>query len=590
MQAHTRWRDPETERVVLDAIDIEEPWALLERFNTLVRLSGSQDEAEAVAYLTGRLDAWGVPYRVHHPVCLISIPVRATLRVVSPSPRPIRAKTLSFSPSTDGAEITGELVYVPSAHARGVAELLGAARPQIEQDLRGKVVLTEGLGLAARGLDLAKTGAIGAIFINPGDYIHEGIATTSWGSPDLDSLGRVPPVPILAISRPDGESLKAELARGSVQVALSTTVDTGWRPIPVVVAEIPGTQAADEFVLFHGHLDSWHVGIGDNATGDATLLEIARVFWQHRERLRRTLRIAWWSGHSHGRYAGSTWYADTFAQDLMPNCIAHVNCDSPGCRWATRYDRVSMMAEASDFVCNAVRDVTGLEARPERPPRAGDCSFNNIGLTTFFMLSSHMPDELRKEKGYYPVGGCGGNIEWHTEADTLEIADRENLERDIRVYLTAILRAVNAPIHPYNFARVAEDFRQTLQRYEQAAGGRFDFTPVRSELDWFERAMAAFNRRLDEASGQSDGVPEKANRILRRLGRTLIPINFTRTGRFRHDPARPVPPLPDLAPAERLGRLPPDSDLARVVETHLVRGSNRVRWALQEARELVEDL
>ena len=63
-----------------------------------------------------------------------------------------------------------------------------------------------------------------------------------------------------------------------------------------LAAEIEGAEFPDEFVLFHGHLDSWHVGIGDNATGDATLLELARVFWNHRDNLKRTLRVAWWSG------------------------------------------------------------------------------------------------------------------------------------------------------------------------------------------------------------------------------------------------------------------------------------------------------
>ncbi|GBD16616.1 hypothetical protein HRbin26_01514 [bacterium HR26] len=592
MQAHTRWRDPETERVVLDAISIEEPWALLERFNTLVRLSGSQDEAEAVAYLTGRLDVWGVPYRVHYPICLISIPVRATLRVLSPNPRPIRAKTLSFSPSTEGAEITGELVYVPSAHARGVAELLGAARPQIEQDLRGKVILTEGLGLAARGLDLAKTGAIGAIFINPGDYIHEGIATTSWGSPDLDSLGRVPPVPILAISRPDGETLKAELARGPVQVAFSTTVDTGWRPIPVVVAEIPGTQAADEFVLFHGHLDSWHVGIGDNATGDATLLEIARVFWQHRDRLRRTLRIAWWSGHSHGRYAGSTWYADTFAQDLMPNCIAHINCDSPGCRWATEYRDVAWMAEASELVRATIRDVTGQEATGSRPLRAGDCSFNNLGITTYFMLSSTMPESLIQQKGYYPVGGCGGNIQWHTEDDTIEIADRDNLLRDMRVYAAVLLRTLNAPVHPFDYRATVREIEEYLQRYQEVAGDAFDFRPslqaagnLLVTLDrFYELVESLLDREVD------DPEVRRVNAAQRSLARHLVPLGYVRAGRFRHDPAQQIPPLPEIAPATELGQVPAGSDRWHTLRTHLARGQNYVVWSLRQAHRRIAEI
>ena len=66
----------------------------------------------------------------------------------------------------------------------------------------------------------------------------------------------------------------------------STQLDTGWRTIPVLVAEIPGRQAPEEFVLLHGHVDGWHVGVGDNSTGNATLLELARVFWRHRRRAR----------------------------------------------------------------------------------------------------------------------------------------------------------------------------------------------------------------------------------------------------------------------------------------------------------------
>ncbi len=34
-----------------------------------------------------------------------------------------------------------------------------------------------------------------------------------------------------------------------------------------------------EFVLLLGHLDGWHFGVGDYATGDATMLEVARVLW-----------------------------------------------------------------------------------------------------------------------------------------------------------------------------------------------------------------------------------------------------------------------------------------------------------------------
>ncbi len=464
------WKDEATETAIVGDISIDEPVALIEKFSTLTRLSGSADEAEAVRYITGRLSEWGVPHTVHHPTCLISLPGPATLRTMGTDERSFTVKTSSFSPSTDGREIEAELVYVPGAQAADLADLLGASRPVEAGDLSGKIVITEGLGIAARGMDFAGSGAIAAIFINPGERIHEGITTVAWGSPDLTSLNRAPEIPILAINKPDGEALKMMLQSGPIRVAFSNQVDTGWREIPVTVAEIAGNETPNEFILLHGHLDSWHVGISDNATGDATLLEIARVLWKHREKLARTLRIAWWSGHSHGRYAGSTWYAQEFALELVENCVAHVNCDSPGCRFATEFHEVAWTAEAADLAQRAIKDVTGKDSSGDRPLRAGDCSFNNLGISSYFMGLSEMPKEVAQEKGYYPVGGSGGNIEWHTEADTIELADPDILMQDIQIYATALLRGLNAPVIPLSYADAVNELSQHLSDYQSRAG------------------------------------------------------------------------------------------------------------------------
>ncbi len=585
------WRDAETERIVLDDISIDEPWALLERFSQLVRLSGSADEQEAVNYIAGKLSSWGVPYLIHKPTCLISIPGPATLRTVGPDGQSFTVKTSSFSPSTNGEEVTAELVYVPGSQASGINDLFGAGRTVSHGDLRGKIVMTEGLGIAARGIDLAGSGAVGAVFINPGQRIHEGITTTSWGSPDLESLGRTPPVPVFGINKPDGEALKAMLAKGPVTVAVSNMVDTGWRQIPVIVAEIAGNQAADEFVLFHGHLDSWHIGIGDNATGDATLLEMARVFHKHRDQLARTIRIAWWSGHSHGRYAGSTWFADSFAQDLTANCVAHVNCDSPGCRWATEYRDVFFMPEAEAIVQATVKDVTGQDASGGRPLRAGDCSFNNLGISTFFMLSSTMPVELAKEKGYYAVGGCGGNIAWHTEDDTMEIADADNLLRDMRVYAVALLRALNSPISPLDYRATVQDLERDVMRYQEAAGSAFDFSPSLQACADLANTLGRYYDEADSLMDRSveDPTVRQINASQRLLARSLVTVGYSRDGRFRQDPARSIPPIPDLSPATELGQVEEGSDRYHVLRTHLTRGQNRLVWALRQAQRRIAE-
>jgi hypothetical protein len=577
------WRDPELERDVLDAVSLEAPWPLVERFASLVRLSGSPEEREAVELVTERLLGWGVPHRLFEPVAFISIPLVASVRV---GEQRYRAKTPAMSVSTGGREISGELAYIPSGGDAETQDYWSTGVSVGGSDVSGKIVLAEGLASPDNILDLTAAGALAGLFINPGERIHEGICTPIWGTPDLDTRSQQPRIPALAVNRSDGAEL-IEAARRGESVAISTSLDTGWRTIPVLVAEIPGAERPEEFVLLHGHLDSWHVGVGDNATGNAAMLELARVFWQHRERLARSLRIAWWSGHSHGRYAGSTWYADTFALDLARNCVAEVNCDSPGCRWADTYDDLTVMSEAEPFVETVISETTGITPQPERPVRAGDYSFNTIGITSFYMLSSTMSAEARAERGYYIVGGCGGNIQWHTEDDTLEIADRENLLRDMRIYAASLVRTLNAPLHPFDWTRATQDFRGTLDRYGEAAGGDFDFSPAREALDRLEGSL----RRLYEATPKTPRINDpgatRFNFAQRRLARLLVPVNYSRALPFFHDLALDVPPLPDLASALELPTVRDEGERA-IVQTHLRRGQNRLVWTLEQANEVVE--
>lgn len=576
----------EVERQILDGISLDLPWSVVERFSTLVRTSGSPQERQAIDLLRDHLTAWGVPHHLYEPECFISVPLAASVEAQG---RVFRAKTPAMSVSTDGHPISGELIYVPDHGDTSTHSVFSVGVDLHTTDVRGKIVITEGFASPGKVVDVMRAGAIGGIFVNPGENIHEGICTTIWGTPDLDSVTRQPSIPVVAVNQSDGQELIG-LARSGGSVALTTSLDTGWRPIPVLVATIEGSQVPEEFVLLHGHLDSWHEGIGDNATGDATMLELARVFWSKRERLARSVRIAWWSGHSHGRYAGSTWYSDTFALDLAHHCVAQVNCDSPGCRWTTTYNELSAMSETEPFVETVIEETTGLVPHCERPPRAGDYSFNDIGITSLYMLSSTMAEEQRRERGYYPVGGCGGNIAWHTEDDTMEIADRDHLLRDMRMYAATVVRLLNSPLHPFDWTRTTSEFDHTLARYQEAAGEDFDFGPARQAVAALRAALHSMYESAPQEDTPTGPAARAFNAVQRRLARLLIPVNYSRLPPFFHDPALNVPPLPDLAPALSLPEVRGDIGRRGVVLAHLRRGQNRLIWALDEARERVEQL
>ena len=76
----------EIEARIRDRVSIDEPWSLVEKLSTLVRLSGNDDEREAIDYLTSKLDEFGVSYTLHTPTLFVSWPHGATLRVVGDNP------------------------------------------------------------------------------------------------------------------------------------------------------------------------------------------------------------------------------------------------------------------------------------------------------------------------------------------------------------------------------------------------------------------------------------------------------------------------------------------------------------------------
>jgi len=576
--------DETAERDIVAAISLDTPWSVLKKFSSLTRSSGSKEEREAFEILRGHLEEWGVPHQLHEPEAFISIPLSASVRV---GDRSFRAKTPAMSISTGGQEIAGDLLYMPSVAGQNTGDVFSAGVDLSHVDVRGKVIISEGMASPGKVKDAMDAGALAGIFINPGEAIHEGICTTIWGIPDVESAPRQPTIPVLAVNASDGQEL-IKLAQEGSTVAVATNLDTGWRRIPVLVAEITGSEVPEEFVLLHGHVDSWYVGIGDNTTGNVTKLELARVFWQQRQKLQRSLRIAWWSGHSHGRYAGSTWYSDTFGIDLAQNCVAQVNCDSPGCRWASTYNHLNAMSEAEPFVDAVIRETTGITPQMERPHRAGDYSFNDIGISSFYMLSSTMTEEDRAEKDFYAVGGCGANIQWHTEGDTMEIADRENLLRDMKMYAASVFRTLSAPLHPFDWTRTTDEFRQTLASYQAAAGDEFDFSPACHAIDELEKTLQYFYAHAPADDTVGSPAVQRFNFVQRRLARLLVPVNYSEMRMFFHDPALTVPALPDLAPALTLPQAKDDVAQRGIVRTHLTRGQNRLVWTLQLAREAVE--
>ena len=81
-----------------------------------------------------------------------------------------------------------------------------------------------------------------------------------------------------------------------------------------ILADIPGTDKADEVVMLGAHFDSWHTGTGatDNASGSAVMMEAMRILKTLNLPMRRTVRIGLWTGEEQGLIGSREYVAQHF--------------------------------------------------------------------------------------------------------------------------------------------------------------------------------------------------------------------------------------------------------------------------------------
>ncbi|MBA4494321.1 M28 family peptidase [Paenactinomyces guangxiensis] len=540
-----------------------------------VRLSGTPEEKRAFLYVKKTLEEFGLSTDLMYSDAYISLPGKAQLRVAGVEYRCI---THAMAIPTDAAGLEAELVY------------LGKGSPQDyrEADAAGKIVLLDGLAIPGAVKQAQEAGAAGAVFINAA-YTHEMIVSPVWGNPTPETFSLLPKIPVVSVNRADGDRIKAALqSKGTTKVWMKTQVDTGWRKIPTLVAEIRGNVEPEKFVMFSGHIDSWHYGAMDNGSANATMLEVARILAKHRDKLRRTLRLAFWSGHSHGRYAGSAWYCDTHWEELYDNCVLHINIDSVGGKGAVVLGEANCMAETKSLAERSVGLIAGQEFYGSRFGRAGDQSFWGTGTPSLFMgLSEQARSDDPAAQAFallFGDGRAGGfGWWWHTTEDTPDKLDPRYLVRDCKVYLDVVYNACSQALLPLDQRAAVEELIGYLKQYQEKAGERLDLTAALERAGRLKEVVAQFYACLEQGNSLSAEQLQVANETMMRLSRILVPLNYVRGSIFDHDLAMKQAPLPALAEIDRLAEAQAGSDEYYQLRTVLIRRVNRVNFALREA-------
>lgn len=503
---------------VTEEINLDKMRMTLQAFSKLHRYSGSEQGEEAVKYIKEYLEREGVPCDILTYDCYRSLPVSASVRTEQFA---CEAMAAVYSGEADG--LKAPLYYDIDSEKKGLQE-----KEMIERlkKFNGKIVLTND-----RSGDFAKTakdaGALGLIIIWPQTepWLHHMTIGTIWGNPTIHDFHRYCRIPYVEVTNADGMKLKALCEKESIEAELNIKMDDRIVKTSMPVVEIPGKS--DKYVLLSGHYDSWYEGITDNATSNAATLECARILYAHRAELKRGVKVAFWSGHSDGRYAGSSWYVDQNWEDLDKNCVAHINLDLIGGKNDELVLRGTSLMEREGLSEEIIEEFSGV--RPVLSTgltRAGDESFSGVGVP-ISMLSGF----ASKPDGEYAQWASSYAPWWHSTEDTLDKVDEDFLLRDAKINLKLIWQIVQSDRIPVDLIRFAERTKKMLQEIQKDCSKDFDPQGVLDKLEELKEA-------IEQLEAAMAAYPEQnTDEILKKVAGGMVRLHYTYGSPYYHDPA-----------------------------------------------------
>ena len=323
------------------------------------RFTGTPAIEEAGAWTMDTLRGWGLS-NVHAERFAFGTGwslERFHAHLVEPQVMPVIGYPKSWSSGTDGT-VTAEVVRVDlrseadlqryrgrlrgkivlTQPAREVPMLTGDVVLRMDDELLAEAARPAGPAPAGRGLRLPPRRGLGfarlrQFYLDEGvvaevdrgsDFVHvEGGSGLSHRTQRTDGgtifVGRGAPwtaeppgtgVPRLTFAVEHYNRMVRLLDLG-LPVRMELRVETRFHPEAEadeglnafnILAEIPGTDLADEVVMIGAHFDTTHASTGatDNAVGVAAMMEAMRILRTVGARPRRTIRLALWGAEEQG--------------------------------------------------------------------------------------------------------------------------------------------------------------------------------------------------------------------------------------------------------------------------------------------------
>ncbi len=381
------------------------------------RLSGSEGLEKAVTWTAEEFKRDGIP-RVWTEEVMVPHWVRGEeqARIVAPVEWKLALLALGGSVGTPEGGITAEVIEVDSL------EQLNERKDEV----KGKIVLFNKAIEAGFDAKYGYGSAVPMRVVGPSRAARHGavgmlirsLGTADFRLPHTGTLryeDGLPKIPSAAIASEGAELIHRLLASGD---PVKVHMELGAKTLPDalshnVIADIPGREKPEEIVLIGGHLDSWDVGQGahDDGAGCAIVMEVMRLIQKSGMQPRRTIRAVLFTNEENGLRGGRD-YEKRHGHETH---VAAIESDSGGAEpvgfgVSAGEGGVAMIEEIASMLefIDAHRVASRGGGADISPLRVHGVPLMNLRQQSFNYFDYH-----------------------HTEADTLDKIDRQNLNKNV---------------------------------------------------------------------------------------------------------------------------------------------------------------
>ncbi|HZQ09327.1 MAG TPA: M28 family metallopeptidase [Anaerolineae bacterium] len=368
------------------------------------RVAGTPGGASAADYIASEFEKSGLTV-TRQPFTFQMWEDRGTtVQIVAPTTGTLDAQPFQYSPA---GQVEGKLVLVPG---------IGSRDDFSKVNVRGQIALVKRgtLTFIAKANNAQQAGASAIIVYNdiPQDFSGRVDESVS--------------IPALGINGIAGDELVQQLRKGDVRVQIKSDTGVSESTGYNVIGTLRG--ASDETIVLGGHYDTVPAGpgAGDNGSGTATLIELARIAGQSKTAPQHTLVFIAFDAEELG-LLGSEAYVKSLTSQQVQNIRAMLNFDMLGAGSGP----LLLMGDGSvALLARSSAQELGIQAHnAQLPSNAGSdhYSFERRGVDTVFFMRDYRL--------------------LHTPEDTIDQVKPEYLGEAGRVAERLLQRLDATPIH-----------------------------------------------------------------------------------------------------------------------------------------------